>query len=81
MVVHAPRHAPSPTGAAPDESQLASVADALRSGQPAAVLIGGRACSGLTLDAVADIAAATGAKLFAETFPGRLERGAGRMPR
>ncbi len=80
VVVHAPRHAPSPTGAAPDESQLASVAEALRSGQPAAVLIGGRACSGPTLDAVADIAAATGAKLFAETFPGRLERGAGRPP-
>ncbi len=69
-----------PIGAAPDESGLATVAAALRSGEPAALLIGGRACSGPTLETVADVAGATGAKLFAETFPARLERGAGRPP-
>ena len=53
-------------------------AKALRSGEPAAILVGGRACSGTALEVVADIATATGAKLLAETFPARLERGAGR---
>jgi acetolactate synthase I/II/III large subunit len=69
-----------PTGDAPDESRVTSAAKALRSGEPAAILIGGRACRGPALDRVADIAHATGAKLFAETFPARIERGAGRAP-
>jgi acetolactate synthase-1/2/3 large subunit len=67
-------------GAAPEEAVVASVAAALHSDDPAAILIGGRACAGPTLDTVADIAAATGAKLLAETFPARLERGSGRPP-
>jgi acetolactate synthase-1/2/3 large subunit len=67
-------------GAAPVEDVLNAIAAALRSGEPAAILIGGRACSGKTLDTVADIATSTGAKLLAETFPARLERGAGRPP-
>jgi acetolactate synthase-1/2/3 large subunit len=67
-------------GAAPEEDALKAVVAALRSGEPSAILIGGRACSGKALDTVADIAAATGAKLLAETFPARLERGAGRPP-
>ena len=67
-----------PPGRAPDGAVIAAAAAALRSGDRAAILIGGRACSGATLDVVADIAAATGAKLLAETFPARLERGAGR---
>jgi acetolactate synthase-1/2/3 large subunit len=67
-------------GAAPIEDVLNTIAAALRSGEPAAILIGGRTCSGKTLDTVADIATATGAKLLAETFPARLERGVGRPP-
>jgi acetolactate synthase I/II/III large subunit len=67
-----------PVGAVPDHKRLETVAKALRSGQPTAFLIGGRACLGPALDVVADMAAATGAKLLAETFPSRLERGAGR---
>ena len=67
-------------GAAPVEEDLKAVAAVLRSGEPSAILIGGRACSGKTLDTAADISAATGAKLLAETFPARLERGAGRPP-
>ncbi len=35
---------------------------------------------GPLLEQAADLAAATGARLFAETFPARLERGAGRPP-
>ena len=72
-------HLPSGTGGtAPDEGVLAAAAAALRSGEPAAIMIGGRACTGKALDTMADIAAGTGARLLAETFPARLERGAGR---
>ncbi len=76
-VAHGPA-LPPPAGNAPDGTVIASAAAALRSGEPSAILIGGRACSGAALATVADIAAATGAKLFGETFPTRLERGAGR---
>ena len=85
VVVPGPRPAPTGPlvgtgGAAPDQHVLDAAAAALRSGGPAAILIGGRACSGQVLDTVADIAAATGAKMLAETFPARIERGAGRPP-
>lgn len=62
----------------PDETGISTAAAALRSGEPAAVLIGGRACRGATLETVAAIARTTGARLLAETFPARLERGRGR---
>ncbi len=77
VVVDGPQ-APWPTGATPDDTVVSAAAAALRSGQPCAVLVGGRACSGTTFETVADIAAATGCKLLCETFPARLERGAGR---
>ncbi len=52
-------------------------AKALRSGESAALLLGGGALRERGLVAAARIAAATGAKLLCETFPARLERGAG----
>jgi acetolactate synthase-1/2/3 large subunit len=67
-------------GTTPATSVVESAADALRSGERCALFIGGRACSGPLLDAVADLAAATGAELLCETFPARTERGAGRPP-
>ncbi len=67
-------------GASPDAVVLEAAAAGLRSGEPSALLIGGRVCRGALLDAAADLAAATGARLFAETFPARLERGSGRPP-
>ena len=67
-------------GTSPSEDSITEAAAALRSSEPAVILIGGRACSGTALDRVADIAAATGARVLAETFPARLERGAGRPP-
>jgi acetolactate synthase-1/2/3 large subunit len=60
---------------AQDNVQL--VAKALRSEKPAALLLGGRAVRETGLRAAARIGAATGAKLLCETFPARLERGAG----
>lgn len=41
------------------------------------ILIGGRACRERGLRAASRLAAATGAKVLVETFPSRLERGAG----
>jgi acetolactate synthase-1/2/3 large subunit len=60
---------------AQDNVQL--VAKALRSEKPAALLLGGHAVREPGLRAAARIAAATDAKLLCETFPARLERGAG----
>jgi acetolactate synthase-1/2/3 large subunit len=54
-----------------------SVASLLRAGEPTTVLIGGDATRGPGLSAAARIAEATGARLLCETFPTRLERGAG----
>ncbi|MEU8397007.1 acetolactate synthase large subunit [Nonomuraea sp. NPDC048892] len=53
------------------------IAGVLTGGEPAALLIGGRACRAAGLRATSRIAAATGAKALAETFPARMERGAG----
>jgi acetolactate synthase-1/2/3 large subunit len=55
-----------------------SIATALRSGEPAMLLVGGTACREPALLLACAIADATGAKLLAETFPSRIERGAGR---
>ena len=49
----------------------------MRSGESAAILIGGDATRGAGLTAGARIAAATGARWYCEVFPTRLERGAG----
>ena len=67
-------------GGAPDPGVVEAAAAALRSGERCAIFIGGRACSGPTLEAVADLAASAGAELLCETFPARLARGAGRPP-
>lgn len=71
---------PTPGPEPVDAGIVEQVASALRSGEPAALFIGGRACRGPQLDTAAAIASTTGAKLLCETFPARLERGAGRPP-
>jgi acetolactate synthase-1/2/3 large subunit len=53
------------------------VAAALRSGEPAALLVGGTATQEAALVAAGRIARATGSRLLCETFPTRLTRGAG----
>ncbi|BAX94609.1 acetolactate synthase large subunit [Mycobacterium shigaense] len=53
------------------------VAEVLRSGEPTVIMVGGDATRAPGLVAAARIAAATGARLLCETFPTRLERGAG----
>jgi acetolactate synthase-1/2/3 large subunit len=53
---------------------------ALRSGEPCVLLLGGSALRAPGLVAASRVANATGAKLLGETFPARLERGAGVPP-
>jgi acetolactate synthase-1/2/3 large subunit len=63
--------------AAVDADRVERVASALRDGKPAAVLLGGRAAMGDALVTAQRIVEASGAKLLCETFPARLQRGAG----
>ncbi|SOJ57468.1 Putative acetolactate synthase large subunit IlvX [Mycobacterium simulans] len=69
--------AAAPPSSASTGVDFGSVAKVLRSGEPATILIGGDATRGPALPAAARIAEATGARLLCETFPTRLERGAG----
>jgi acetolactate synthase-1/2/3 large subunit len=63
-----------------DQSQLASISQLAAAGPATMLFLGGRALSERGLRAASRIAAATGARLLAETFPARLERGAGLPP-
>lgn len=63
-----------------DATAVAAIAEVLAGDEPAALFVGGRACRADTLVDASRIANATGAKLLGETFPARLERGAGRVP-
>ncbi len=65
-----------PASPVPDEV-IGDAAKALRSGGPCLILLGGTALRRPGLEAASRIAAATGARLLCETFPARLERGAG----
>jgi acetolactate synthase I/II/III large subunit len=56
---------------------IGDVADALRRGEPCVILLGGTGLRRAALMAANRIATATGARLLAETFPARHERGAG----
>ncbi|WP_156687923.1 acetolactate synthase large subunit [Mycobacterium sp. Marseille-P9652] len=60
-----------------DPTLALDVVEVLRSGEPTVILVGGDATRGPGLAAAARIAQATGARLLCETFPTRLERGAG----
>jgi acetolactate synthase I/II/III large subunit len=64
-----------PAGA--DPLLAPEVLEVLRSGEPTVIMVGGDATRGRGLTAAARIAGATGARLLCETFPTRLERGAG----
>jgi acetolactate synthase I/II/III large subunit len=59
------------------EDQLRAVAGILSGGDPALLLLGGKALTERGLRAASRISAATGARLLAETFPARMEGGAG----
>ncbi len=63
--------------AGPSSSAVASAGRILRSGRPAAMLLGSRALGRRGLFAAARISAASGCSLLCDTFPARLERGSG----
>jgi acetolactate synthase-1/2/3 large subunit len=76
---------PAPVPAAPErvrvsEDAVKAAARALRSGEPAVLLVTGPALREKGLDLAGRIAAKTGARILAQTFNRRMERGAGRVP-
>ena len=72
----APAVSAAQSPAVDDDACRAALA-ALRSGAPTVILVGGDATRNPGLAAAARIAEATGARVLCETFPARLERGAG----
>jgi acetolactate synthase-1/2/3 large subunit len=73
-----PMAPPRLQGASVDGARIESVAATLRRAQRrAALLLGGRGLRERGLDAAARIAGGSGCALLAETFPARMERGAG----
>ena len=60
-----------------DHSQVSAIAPLVSAGPAAMLFLGGTALTERGLRAASRISAATGARLLAETFPARLERGAG----
>jgi acetolactate synthase I/II/III large subunit len=68
-----PARPPSPV---PDAT-VESAARAVRSGEPCVLLLGGPGARRQALEAASRVAQATGARMLCETFPARLERGAG----
>jgi acetolactate synthase I/II/III large subunit len=60
-----------------DDDRVREIAKVLRSGEPVALLLGHGTTREQGLRAASRVSAATGAKVFVETFPARLERGAG----
>ncbi|MCG7595472.1 acetolactate synthase large subunit [Mycobacterium sp. PSTR-4-N] len=66
-----------PAPAVDDDEAVRAAADALSSGERAVLLIGGDATHGPGLAAAVRIGDATGATVLCETFPARLQRGAG----
>src|SRR5262245_38753464 len=66
--------------ARPADSAIVAAAQILKSGEPTALILGGRATREAPLALAGKIAAATGARLLAPTLTARISRGAGRVP-
>jgi acetolactate synthase-1/2/3 large subunit len=60
------------------QSAVDEIAKILRSGEPAALLLNGRGTREAALRVASRIGKRTGARVLCDTFPARLERGAGR---
>jgi acetolactate synthase-1/2/3 large subunit len=75
---HSAAPLPPPRAAKIDGGRVAAAAQALRSSEPAVLLLNGAALTDAGLLAAERIARKTGARLFIDTFVGRLPRGVGR---
>lgn len=64
----------------PDASRIAHIAQVLRSGEPALIILANKATRGQALQKAGQVAASTGARLGSQFFTARIERGAGRVP-
>lgn len=69
--VHAPKQ--------PDAARIEHIAQVLRSGEPALIVLAGHATRGSALECAGKIKAATGCGLATQFFSARIERGAGRV--
>ncbi|MGH3630505.1 MAG: acetolactate synthase large subunit, partial [Sciscionella sp.] len=69
--------APASAPSVPDAAGIEAAAAVLRSGEPTVLLLGGKALRERGLRAANRVAAVTGVRVLAETFPARLQRGAG----
>ncbi|MEJ2602853.1 MAG: acetolactate synthase large subunit [Gammaproteobacteria bacterium] len=67
-----------PAAAAVDAEHIRRIAALLANGEPAAILMNGRALRSRGLEAASRVAGVTGARLLTDTFVARQERGAGR---
>jgi len=65
---------------APQLARIEHVAQVLRSGEPALIILANKATRGAALERAGRVAAATGARLGSQFFTARIERGAGRVP-
>jgi acetolactate synthase I/II/III large subunit len=70
----------SPSRPAPAPARIDHIAQILKSGEPALIILGNKATRGRALDLAGRVAAATGARLGSQFFTARIERGAGRTP-
>lgn len=70
----------APARKAPRADRIEHVAQVLRSGEPALIILANKATRGAALDKAGRVAAATGARLGSQFFTARIERGAGRVP-
>lgn len=68
---------PPTAPAAVGDDVVRSIAGVIRSGEPTVLLLGGSGTRERALLAASRVATATGAKPLAETFPARIQRGAG----
>jgi acetolactate synthase I/II/III large subunit len=75
---------PTPRAAAPrkapNAARIEHIAQVLRSGEPALIILANKATRGVALERAGKVAAATGARLGSQFFTARIERGAGRVP-
>ena len=77
------RSAPALTDSEPariSASSISDIAGALSNGKTTALFLGGHALREECLFAAGRISRASGARILCETFPARLQRGAGRVP-
>jgi acetolactate synthase-1/2/3 large subunit len=64
----------------PDPARIDKIAEVLRSGEPALIILANKATRGRALELAGRVAAGAGCRLGSQFFTARIERGAGRVP-